>query len=109
MPADFPDDIAQTAGTLYRPGKTIDREQLAAAIINGLLAGLPRMPAHLQEYSAHCITLGRTVRFEQNGKAMTGQARAVLEDGSLSVDTNQGVINLLAGEVSVRGPDGQYL
>lgn len=107
-PADFPEDIAGTAGTLYRPGQRVDRERLAAAIMDGLLEGLPCMPAHIQEYSRHCITLGRTVRFDHHGRTMTGQAREVLQDGSLSVDTPEGPLRLLAGEVSVRGADGRY-
>ena len=104
----FPPEIADTAGTLARDGENLDREWLAAAIISGLMAGLTLCPQHLDDYRAHCVTLGREVQFTHDGQPRTGIARDVDMSGALLVDTVQGSLRLEAGEVSVRGIDGGY-
>jgi BirA family biotin operon repressor/biotin-[acetyl-CoA-carboxylase] ligase len=104
----FPQEIADTAGTLAREGESLDREWLAAAIINELMAGLTLSPRHLNDYRAHCVTLGRQVQFTHDGKPRTGIARDVDISGALLVDTAEGSLRLEAGEVSIRGIDGGY-
>lgn len=104
----FPPEIADTAGTLAREGINLDREWLAAAIINELMAGLTLCPQHLDDYRAHCVTLGREVRFSYEGQLRTGRAREVDITGALLVDTAEGSLRLEAGEVSIRGIDGGY-
>ena len=104
----FPPEIADTAGTLAREGINLDREWLAAAIINELMAGLTLCSCHLDDYRAHCVTLGREVQFIYDGQPRTGRARDVEMTGALLVDTAEGSLRLEAGEVSIRGIDGGY-
>ncbi len=104
----FPPEIEDTAGTLAREGVDLDREWLAAAILNDLTAGLALCPGHLDDYRANCVTLGREVRFSYDGRLRTGRAKDVDTAGALLVDTAEGSLRLEAGEVSVRGTDGAY-
>ncbi|MHC1786887.1 MAG: biotin--[acetyl-CoA-carboxylase] ligase [Christensenellales bacterium] len=105
----FPQDLQGQAGTLAREGRVIDREALAAAILNELMAGLPVMPAHLPDYRAHCLTLGQTVRFTQGRETGLGLALDVDEGGALLIRTEGGILRLIAGEASLRQPDGSYV
>ncbi len=102
--AAFPDELAKTAAVL----KVADRERLAADIINRVTAGLNHMPAHMDAYRAHCLTLGRQVAFTHEGQQRTGIAQDVDDSGALLVQTPDGPLRLFAGEVSVRGVDGGY-
>lgn len=95
--AAFPEELRAKAGSLIVP----DREGLAAAILNEVHAGLPRIPAHMPAYRAHCVTLNRPVSFVHEGEKRTGIAREVDDDGGLLVDTPDGELRLFAGEVSV--------
>ncbi len=107
-PADFPDDIAGKAGSLYTQ-QPIDREALAAGILSELMAGLPRLPEHLDAYRAHCLTLGRQVRYTQGDQTGEGLAIAIDDQGALIIDTADGPLRLIAGEASLRGADGSYI
>lgn len=98
---DFPESLGQTAGSLYQPGRHIDKERLAALLVDGILEGLPQIPAHLDEYRALCLTLHQEVRFEQGGKQRRGLAVDIDPTGALMVKTPEGLVTLLSGEVSL--------
>ncbi|MDD4080783.1 MAG: biotin--[acetyl-CoA-carboxylase] ligase [Eubacteriales bacterium] len=101
-PGDLP---VPGADSLYREGLAIDRERLAAGIINHILDGLPRVPAHMAVYRNRCLTLGQTVTFEHENQPQSGLATGIDDEGALLVRTAGGVIRLIAGEVSVK-PSG---
>lgn len=107
-PVIFPPEIADTAGTLAREGESLDLEELAAGILNDVLANLPLCPRHMDAYRASCVTLGRQVQFVHEGRLRTGLAVGTDLSGALLVDTREGSLRLEAGEVSVRGTDGSY-
>lgn len=100
----FPPELAGSAAAL----PPLDRDRLAAAVIREVLDGLPRIPGHMAEYRAHCLTLGQAVRFEWEGQQHEGTARAVEDDGALRIGTADGELLLLAGEASIRLQDGRY-
>ena len=98
---DFPEDLQDIAGTLHQAHHPVDREQLAARLINEILNALPDMPAHMPVYRSKCITIGRKVSFINEGKQTTGHAVTVDDDGALLVETENGPVRLVAGEVSI--------
>lgn len=100
-PAQFPEELAAIAGTLYTAGAPIHREQLAARIIQEILNGLPLIPTHIQAYRTLCLTLGRSVRFVQNNQVYEGVAVDVDDDGRLLVQTLSGILPVLTGEVAL--------
>ena len=98
---DFPEDLQNIAGTLYQAHHPVDREQLAACLINEILNNLPNMPAHMPAYRSKCVTIGQTVSFINEGQKKTGYALTVDDDGALLVETENGPVRLVAGEVSL--------
>lgn len=101
---DFPEDLRDTAGSLYTPGRHIDRERLAARVVDGILEKLPLAPAHLDAYRALCATLKQPVRLEQGGRVLEGMAEDIGPDGSLLVSTPEGLSRVLSGDVSLLKP-----
>lgn len=101
---DLPEELKQIAGSLAGDGKPVDQEALAARFVQEVLQGLARMPSHLSAYQRHCQTLGQQVAFEQSGQVITGEARAVDEQGCLLVQTKTGLIRLMDGDVSLIPP-----
>lgn len=98
---DFPDELKAVALSLGLESLPLARERLAAAIINYLLRHLPLAPAHMADYRAACITLGKQVRYETSAGPETGLALHVDDEGALIVKTGAGERRLLAGEVSL--------
>lgn len=107
--AGFPPELQQKATSLFaESGKVFDRGALLDAILLQLekyyaLFTQKGIKAILEEYAPLCITLGREVSAVLRDQTVTGIAKAVAPDGSLLLDTPQGEMRLLAGEVSVRG------
>lgn len=89
------------AGTIGQSGRPYDRERLAAFIINRILESLPLVSAHMDGYRALCRTVGQRVSFDLGGARKTGLASGVDDDGALLVKTGEGLLRLIAGEVSV--------
>jgi len=87
--------------SIGRPGEIYDRERLAALIAGFILGGLPLIPGHMEEYRARCRTIGQHIRFEYGGVEKTGLALDVGDDGTLMVRTESGILQLMAGDVSV--------
>lgn len=90
-------------------GRPPSRNELAAAIINGLCDMLPdcARQAGLQRYfdvwRQYDVLSGRTVRVRlAHGECAEGQAQAIDADGALVVATAEGLRRFLSGEVSVR-------
>lgn len=107
--ASFSRDLADKASCLDWGDKPIDREILAALIISGLLEALPRAPEHMSFYRARCLTIGQDIRFETEGRTIYGRAVSVKDDGTLIVHSASGILEIAAGEVSVRGASGEYV
>lgn len=109
--ADFPEDVRPIATSLSLCGAQIDREALAAALIDELF----RMDRILQsekaqimaQFCARCVTLGQQISFSREGKIFHGRAVSVDEEGALSVELSDGTRETIAaGEVSIRGMYG---
>ncbi len=100
----FPEDLAPLVTTLEDKGIFISREDLIAGLVNGLIDSLPLVPAHMEEYQKHCLTLGQTVRFELDKTTYTGVAQRVDDEGALMVQTRNGLLRLFSGEISLIQP-----
>lgn len=98
---DFPAELTNRAISLGLEGRPLAREHMAAALVNSLLALLPRSPGHMAAYRAACLTLGRRVKYETSAGPCTGLALDVDDDGALLVLGAGGKQRLLAGEVSL--------
>lgn len=97
----FPDDLRQTAAALC---SDIDLNILAAEIIARLRLAVNEPVKSIIEYcSKYSYTLGKEVMYIKNGKSFIGTAEKLLQDGSLSVELNNGSTDILSsGEISVK-------
>ena len=106
---DFPPEIRHIATSLLmETGKEISRARLAAEMIlrlDKLREDWPdRRADYLTPYRAACVTIGREIRFAQNGVEQTGMAEDVDETFGLVTRLSDGSrATLKSGEVSVRG------
>ncbi len=62
----------------------------------------------IKQYKEACITLGShvAVHYNTDGTVFEGKCTDVRSDGTLDVETENGVVNVNSGEVSVRGVYG---
>lgn len=93
-------------------GREISRKELLAAIrqhfADAYACFLKRMDLSglLAEYNGALVNTGRPVKVLDPAGEFTGEAKGINEKGELMVQTDTGVVNVYAGEVSVRGVYG---
>jgi BirA family biotin operon repressor/biotin-[acetyl-CoA-carboxylase] ligase len=112
---DIPEDIKQTATSLkIEKGKNYNRGEIVRVVLEEIeniyfdnLCGNNFKPI-LEEYHHHSVILGKKVYVTGTGsKFFMGYANGFGEDGSLLLGLDDGrIIEVLAGDVSVRGLDG---
>ena len=99
---EFPGELGQKAGSVFlAPGL---RSRLAGRVLSHLFALTePVRPAALmEEYKQRCIVLGKTVRYQLQGKEHQAMAVDINEAGNLIVEENGARQVLSSGEISVR-------
>ena len=110
--SDFPEEIRHMAGSLSMvTGKSIDRANLAAALIDGLyrmdetlLTGKSEM---LHRYRRDCVTLGKDISILRADEVRYGHAVSIDDEGALVVRFPDGHTEAVSsGEVSIRGMYG---
>ena len=100
----FPEDLKGIAGALYPDQKAavnVDRNRLAASIINHLLKETEelRLP---EEYIEHNMVPGRKIEIRNGQDIRKAEALEICPDGRLKVREKDGTVSLLSyGEVSV--------
>ena len=102
-PADWPEELARTAGSLYPGGPApVGRAALAGAIARELLALCPDF-ACLDEYRALCFVPGHWVTVCTNRETYAAKALFIDGCGQLVVERENGrTVALRHGEVSIR-------
>jgi len=84
---DFPPEVAETATACNLvAGRTVDRDAILDAFLDGLAARYRDFEGVLPEYRARLSTLGRRVRVETGTGTLTGTAVDVGESGELLVE-----------------------
>ena len=102
-PADWPEELARTAGSLYPGGPApVGRAALAGAIARELLALSPDFSC-LDEYRALCFVPGHWVTVCTNRETYAAKALFIDGCGQLVVERENGrTVALRHGEVSIR-------
>ncbi len=105
----FGGELENKATSMYiESGVKYRRSDVAAQILNELERVYKQfsdggLAPILDEYRSNCVTLGREVSVIFKNKTVVGTATDVDEYGVLSVCTDDGVIRVNSGDVSVRG------
>lgn len=63
----------------------------------------------LSEYQTRCLTIGKQVKLVQNNTETIAFAKAISADGSLICENENGTFAVNAGQVRVRGVNGEYV
>ena len=102
-PADWPEELAPTAGSLFPGGPSpISRTALAGAIARELLALCPAFDC-LDEYRARCFVPGHWVTVCTGSESYAAKALFIDDHGQLVVEREGGRTEALRhGEVSTR-------
>ena len=107
--SDFPEALQNKASSLDEVlGKTVNRAELTAAIIEELDAMYTKWPDQKEEYLKYyrdaCITTQKQVRLLKGKEEKFGTALEVTDDFGLLVEYTDGTREVVSsGEVSVRG------
>ena len=98
---DFPGDIRDTATSLVAAGgRAPARAWLLSATLSAFGARTAEPENVLAEYRDLCDTIGRAVRVERtNAEPLEGTATDVAASGALMVRTDEGVVEVPAGDV----------
>ena len=110
-PEDFPEEIRHMATSLLQLGAAVERERLAAALIENLWfmaeQCLSEPESWMAEYRRRCLTIGREVRLIGGNGVRQAFAEDVDAQGALLVRLPDGSKEkVFSGEVSVRGMYG---
>ena len=112
MPPAWRDRIDQPVADAVEAGAGQDRNRLLAAVLRELADWLDAFSRHgfaplEPEFRRwHALQDADVVVNPGNGKAVRGRARGTAEDGSLLVETADGVMRFHGGEVSLRPAPG---
>lgn len=105
----FPTELAETATSVCAvTGQPVSRPGFAACFLERLEAWYDRYLAGetssmIAQWRASSVTLGQEVRWEVAGAMRSGIARDIDPDGSLVVQTADGVQRVTAGDVHLVG------
>ncbi len=105
----FPGDLQDKATSLFiETGKTCIRSELVSKIMNELESLYKVFEKEgfeplREEYRNSCITIGREIRVIYRRETLLGKAVDIDGNGGLIVETENGLVNVTSGDVSVRG------
>lgn len=96
----FPSDLKNKAGKI---GVKVERARLAAKVNECLFDCLKRSrEENIADYKAHSLVLGRQVEFTKADRFYTAKAVDIDMKGQLVVESEEGVMTLNSGEISVK-------
>lgn len=110
--AALPPEVAAMSTNLEaKTGAPVDRSRLAAELVRALYKmeqGLfTEKAAWLQEFSAHCVTLGQDVKLVRGDTVLLAHADGIDDEAALLITYQDGTHEAISsGEVSVRGMYG---
>ena len=101
--SDFPAELRKLATSLkIEAGRTLDRAELAAAILRELDADYARIGRRQfgkisEQWQQLCSTLGRNVSIRLGNRLIRGLAESLDEDGALLLRTEHGHLERMMG------------
>jgi BirA family biotin operon repressor/biotin-[acetyl-CoA-carboxylase] ligase len=107
-PANAPDGVVFS--TLEQAcGRPLEREAVLGAVLTQLEKSVQTLrhhgfaTAYAHAYAAACDTLGQWVRWADGGRNVQGRAVSVSDRGGILVQTDEGLVECLAGDMIVVG------
>lgn len=98
--SDFPEDLKDKAGSLFKGKPSLARHQLISNIWQIFFQTAEQ--DLLDTYKAHSLVMGKEVGFTESGKALKGQVLDIDKQGKLTIQLEDGTQKyLLGGEISL--------
>ena len=102
-----PSEAVSFATSLLEHGVTVNRNTLAAAILNHIECQLDKweqlgFSAIMTQYRTLSVTLNKNVTVTGESGELTGFVQDFDDDGMLLLKQNNGIVKILSGDVSVR-------
>ncbi|MDD4690204.1 MAG: biotin--[acetyl-CoA-carboxylase] ligase [Eubacteriales bacterium] len=96
----FPDELDKIATSV---GCDADYNKLAAIITNKLICGeLDNNKLYIDDYKNKSMVIGQEITYFRNNTEYCGKAIDINSDGALIVQTNDGLVSLDSGEITIR-------
>lgn len=104
LPNALPRELQEIAAAIGDFAPPPSPAAMAAALLNELFLGFAGFTdgSFLEEYRRRSVVLGRTVTASDGERTVIGRAEEIEDDGALRLLTEEGVLHLRAGEVSIR-------
>ena len=103
----FPEELKHAVSLKSLCGYEINENEVFAKAIEGIVEAyrLSSYEDNLSYYKSACINLGKevTIHYVDGRGDVAGICMDIEDDGSMNVQTSQGVVNVHSGEVSVKG------
>jgi BirA family biotin operon repressor/biotin-[acetyl-CoA-carboxylase] ligase len=102
--ADAPEELRATAATLRDlGGRPFDQTAILIDLLKHLereFLQLCQEPEHVaRQADAMCLQRGRTLTLQWGNRTMTGRCRGIADDGSLCLETPDGLKNVCSGTI----------
>ncbi len=111
----FNDELKDKATSIYiETGKKFKRSDIINEFINQFIKYYNEFcqkgfSVFKNEYNENCANVGMSVKTLGGKEQITGIAKGVNSDGELVIENENGVFNILGGEVSLRLSDDRYI
>ena len=108
----FPDELKEKATSLYiESGRKFERYKIVHRFLNEFEILYKKfikggIAAITDDYRELCVTIGKEVSVIYPNRTINGRAIDINNNGELIVETDNGIIEVDSGEVSVRGMYG---
>ena len=103
----FPPDLPHATSIKNICGKEVNENEVFNNVIKHIFSScnLVTYEENLNYYKNNCVNLKKevTVHFVDGKKDVKGICLDIARDGSMNVDTAEGIVNVHSGEVSVKG------
>lgn len=108
---EFDEEISKTASSVYNEtGKFTKRSDIVVRFVKNftgyyeIFKKTSDLSALMNEYNLHLVNIDKEVRIIENENEFTGRAIGINDSGALLVKRQNGaVVEIISGEVSVRG------
>lgn len=103
-PGSFPDEIKDTAASIFTGKGSVTRNELTAAIVDELLDIITRLPdkSFMKTYRSLSTVIGKDVVCFRGSTRFEGRALDVDDLGGLIIETDCGTQVIRSGEVTLR-------
>lgn len=103
-PGSFPEEIKNTASSVFTEKSSVKRNALAAAVADNLLEIIKKLPdkSFMAEYRRLSAVIGTDVVCSRGNDRFEGRVKDVDDLGGLVLETEHGTEILRSGEISLR-------